>query len=814
VTGQPADRSIFLLILAATALVCIPMFPSHAERVSDIRNTKHNLSVTGPGPVQSVSETKICVFCHTPHGAENLPAAPLWNRKLSGATYTPYTSDSINAADIAAEPGGSSKLCLSCHDGTLAIGAVNVLNGQVDQNITLSGTGAGGTMPPGEGALTGFTRNLGVDLTNDHPISFTYDSALALSDGELRDPAIESHISERSPGVKPLVPLELGKVQCVSCHDPHIRDTDITQNIKFLRLNRFQTSQPSGAGFNASADIICVACHDKLGQAWALSAHADPTSADEQYRSEASTLREFPAGVRVWEAACLNCHDTHTVQGSRRLLREGTDAVGSLTQPRSGGTTAIESSCYVCHTTGAESILTSTAEIPDIKSDFLRARHMPIATDDQQTGSEIHDPTNGDLTEPNLLMGKGNLSNRHVECTDCHNPHRVLKNRAFNASGSGVAGTHDHSSSHTNVASGVLRGSWGVEPSYGSTSFQNLPSSYIVKQGDGGVGAGTSTTNPYVTREYQICLKCHSDYGYDDNNIYPTGNRPDLGSSGGGTPSGPGANGLTQYTNQAREFQAPLSHQGEGTASDSGAGSGFANNNHRSWHPVMGPTGRDASTRSMSSSSTSMFLSPWNGAPIGSQTMYCSDCHGSATNTGTVVPIGGENGNPWGPHGSQNPFILKGIWDSTTGRNNSGLCFRCHNHTNYATDQNEGGGNNVASGFGGNQDSNLHAFHAKRIGKNLRCSWCHVAVPHGWKNKALLVNLNDVGPEAGMAPGTEVPINGNNSVFNQEPYYLNAKLKIRNFRTSGNWRDTDCGSASGTPDVGADWMDDVCSNPP
>ena len=93
-----------------------------AEPVSDVRNTKHNLSVSGPGPVRAVTESQVCVFCHTPHGAENVPAAPLWNRQLSGATYTPYTSNSIDATDIAASPGGSSKLCLSCHDGTLAIG--------------------------------------------------------------------------------------------------------------------------------------------------------------------------------------------------------------------------------------------------------------------------------------------------------------------------------------------------------------------------------------------------------------------------------------------------------------------------------------------------------------------------------------------------------------------------------------------------------------------------------------------------------------------------------------------------------------------
>jgi hypothetical protein len=105
----------------------------------------------------------------------------------------------------------------------------------------------------------------------------------------------------------------------------------------------------------------------------------------------------------------------------------------------------------------------------------------------------------------------------------------------------------------------------------------------------------------------------------------------------------------------------------------------------------------------------------------------------------------------------------------------------------------------------------------------MRCNWCHVAVPHGWKNKALLVNLNDVGPEAGRAGHEEWRMNASSQAYNQEPYYLNAKLKVRTFATSGNWTETNCGSnASATAfgtngnntNNGKDWMRDVCSNPP
>ena len=61
--------------------------------------------------------------------------------------------------------------------------------------------------------------------------------------------------------------------------------------------------------------------------------------------------------------------------------------------------------------------------------------------------------------------------------------------------------------------------------------------------------------------------------------------------------------------------------------------------------------------------------------------------------------------------------------------------------------------------------------------------------------------------------------NAPNQAYNKEPYYLNAKLKVRTFATSGNWSDTNCGSkgAPGNGQSGRDWMRDSnenCTNPP
>jgi hypothetical protein len=769
-----------------------------------------------------------------------------------------YTSSSLDANVIQGQldqPGGSSKLCLSCHDGTLAVGNVNVLNGQgslqtqAGVSIPMLGTGTGGVMPPGAGETTGFTRNLGADLRNDHPISVTYNSLLATRDGELRPvdaaqkwpPGSGSVIGVRAPGYRPPAPLEstgvlgAGQIQCGTCHDPHIRETDATRgNQKFLRLNRFQETPPSAA-YSAAGDIVCLACHDRnlaVG-VWASSAHANPQVATQTYTASAAGLREFPADLPVWRAACLNCHDPHTVQGAQHLTREGTNSTAS---PKAAGASASEQTCFQCHAP-ITAVTNPGNLIPNIASDFNLARRMPI-TNNAAGGEEVHDiggnfsdgfvdctgAASGcgkDLLESRarLGFGAGNLGNRHVECSDCHNPHRVVKFRDFRGNPAGAlsgapdpGGTHQHADApgytHTNIASGVLRGSWGIEPIYGSASFQNLPTSYMVKRGDPGASVDTSVTAAYVTREYQICLKCHADYAYTDDNLYPSGNtRPLLGGANLTPASVTGRSNYTRYTNQAKEFQAPASHKGQVTTADSGAGSAYSTNNHRSWHPVMDNTGRSGTTRGNGADISGNWLLPWRNA-VGTQTMYCSDCHGSAVTSNTsVVPDGGENGNPWGPHGSGNNFILKGAWDSASGSGQaSTVCFKCHAQNVYAPT--DGGG--ARTGFWTNEGKDGHFIHSGRDKlSRSRCNWCHVAVPHGWKNKALLANLNDVGPEAGLAAGTAV-VNGS-LPYSNGPYYRNAMLKVKSFKASGSWTQNDCGALG---QDSRDWMRNTCGNPP
>jgi len=186
--------------------------------------SSHDLSAALP------TSQRVCVFCHTPHQPTGQITDPLWNHTLSAtASYGVYASATLDATptDIG---GGSavSNLCMSCHDGTIGLGSL-----YNDPNIAAA---PGEETPSNSGTFMTGNSLLGTDLTNDHPINFTYDTALATADGGLEDPAT-------TPAVAAL--LSGGTVQCSSCHDPH----DPT-NVPFLRMSN-------------AASALCTTCHIK-----------------------------------------------------------------------------------------------------------------------------------------------------------------------------------------------------------------------------------------------------------------------------------------------------------------------------------------------------------------------------------------------------------------------------------------------------------------------------------------------------------------------------------------------------------------------
>lgn len=196
-----------------------------------IVGSAHDFSTTGWAGGQ------ICVACHTPHNAiTSVSDAPLWNHTLTTKNFALY-SNPATMNSTPGQPSGASRLCLSCHDGTVAVDSFGGATG----STTMTGSSAVGSGTVG--------------LSDDHPISITYDTALATADGGLRDPATYSTIigegAQSRTGTIATVMLYSGQVQCASCHDVHNTFTIAGTNGNPL-LKR------SKAG-----SALCLTCHNK-----------------------------------------------------------------------------------------------------------------------------------------------------------------------------------------------------------------------------------------------------------------------------------------------------------------------------------------------------------------------------------------------------------------------------------------------------------------------------------------------------------------------------------------------------------------------
>lgn len=202
--------------------------------------SKHDLSNAGGGMWGATNVDRVCVFCHTSHNASG--TTPLWNRTNPVATYTVYQNTGTLQA-LPNQPSGDSLLCLSCHDGVIALNSlVNPTNpapimdpfGDQLGDIYYPGSPSG--IGPNIGGNYPANPNVN-DLSDDHPVSFTFDAALAAADGGLALPGAASALKLRGIGEDQL--------ECSTCHDPH---DDTFGN--FLVMSNAQSQ-------------LCLTCHLK-----------------------------------------------------------------------------------------------------------------------------------------------------------------------------------------------------------------------------------------------------------------------------------------------------------------------------------------------------------------------------------------------------------------------------------------------------------------------------------------------------------------------------------------------------------------------
>ena len=251
-------RALLFVLCVGTLLFPAAGF-SASQRLGDnagVNDHPHNLSSLGSAGIRAAAgtEERICVFCHTPHSSS--ADGPLWNRNdpigpNGDGTFPLYGRPDDIEIDTIPEaqygtgqyPNGSSRLCLSCHDGVTAIGEViNPGRG----SLPLGSLGSIEDENPGSNAV--------IDMARTHPISFVYNetvrAAIITQKVSSIPTIVDSDYSLPAAGI-----LDgQNRMQCTSCHDPHLDTNDGVYTLPMWK-------KYSGVE-NTDYEDTCNECHD------------------------------------------------------------------------------------------------------------------------------------------------------------------------------------------------------------------------------------------------------------------------------------------------------------------------------------------------------------------------------------------------------------------------------------------------------------------------------------------------------------------------------------------------------------------------
>lgn len=258
----PKPRTGTALAIAAFAVL------AGSAAMADIATTKHNFQL-GTNAVHTdptATEDGLCVFCHTPHkGAASLL---LWNHQLSANNYSwadvgaggKTTGGTLYPTNLGTTWSGSTKKCLSCHDGTVSVGAIYWSNAGAPAPILMAGADQTGGKISNTAYIIPSASAGGTDLSGNHPVGvpYSYGNVASTYNGITTGTQVRLNQWVAAPGAADGTGVKIfgaggaggpvagaAGIECASCHDPHG-----TTNTFFLRVTK-------------SGSQLCLSCHVK-----------------------------------------------------------------------------------------------------------------------------------------------------------------------------------------------------------------------------------------------------------------------------------------------------------------------------------------------------------------------------------------------------------------------------------------------------------------------------------------------------------------------------------------------------------------------
>lgn len=244
-------KKILLVLLAITLMLGVATILNAGVSNPGIQDTPHDVRI-----MNGDTSLEPCAMCHTPHSGTG--DYPLWNRDQAGQTYTMYNSPSFDMKPgQAPQPTSPSSLCLVCHNGVFS------------SLVNYPGPGSHSNDAYDFEMNPTFWAMLGTDLTNDHPISFTYNPALDIDNdgfppiGNCQGGTSRKCIPATGQGSNgvigyPLYGSGLNQFECATCHTVH--DT-VSYSGKSLVGGKSVGNQVFFLRDSNAGSQLCADCH-------------------------------------------------------------------------------------------------------------------------------------------------------------------------------------------------------------------------------------------------------------------------------------------------------------------------------------------------------------------------------------------------------------------------------------------------------------------------------------------------------------------------------------------------------------------------